>query len=1082
MKLKTQDYNYSPSVNIIRDKDREIAYIPTINGQRSFEQIVESSRLGARAFTLVGAYGTGKSTFMWALAKAVEKNNDYFDHFDYILRGYTEYELLDLVGEHSSVKEAFSKALRSNNDDVLIALDDKAKTLQAENKALIIRIDEFGKFLEYAAKNNPEADFYFLQQLAEIVNDQQRNLVLITTLHQDFAAYAYQLSDANRKEWLKVKGRFKEIPFNEPAEQLLLIAGEKLKNNNYQVDAKTITQLLKTIERAKAFPLKDYFNKTVANNLAPLDLLSGSILTLALQRYGQNERSLFTFLEFNDYNGIGQFLNEGANRFYSLSHVYDYLVYHFYAQLTVHQNPDYRAWRLMLDNIERVEGLLDGDQLILGRHLVKIIGLLSLFGRKSLIVDEQFLTDYSTITLGLYDAKDTLRLMEHAKVVRYRAHNSRYVLIEGTDVDIDSAIEEAKYHLPEITSISQYINKTFSFPAMLAKKYLLEKGTPRYFEFKLSDEPLSKQPKDEVDGFINLVFSTTSSEESIRLVSDVQQEAILYVYFKNTNAIVEQIQLIEQLKIARNKYEGDRVARNEFDTLYAHHSELLKKYVLGCFNEIDPTQIKLYYKGEDLATKITDRKSLNTYLSHIVSDIYRDTPYFLNEMVNKTRLSAAISTARKTLFTQLILQSDQENLGYASHLFPPDKTIYLALLKQNGFHRAIDGHWQLAEPTTESFGAIWAIFIAFLHSAKQAKRSLQDLVEQLAVKPFKVKKGLVDFLLPLFLLVKKENYALYYQGTRFIPELTIDTLELLIRKPADYSIKAFNIEGLRLEVFNHYRDLLSQATSDTLSSKSFIDTIVPFLTFYRDLPVFAQKTNKITKEAQRLREAITKATDPEKSFFEDFPQAIGYSMAELNKESEKLNVYFDELRHAIKEIQLSYDALLERYESYITTEVLGLRKEMTFEAWREKLQQRFKQVKAHVMAPHLKTFLQRINSPLDDKKAWLSSVAQVLLGKSLEQIQDHEEEVLHRKFKDWVEELDNYTDIVKEVNETDLNHAFKIQLTNIGTGTQSRVVKVNKSKFDQVVKKQELMAASLTDDKNLNIFILTRMLEEQLKK
>lgn len=61
----------------------------------------------------------------------------------------------------------------------------------------------------------------FLQTLAEFVNVSSRNVILITTLHQNFGSYAHKLTETQRNEWLKVKGRFKELVFAEPVEQLL---------------------------------------------------------------------------------------------------------------------------------------------------------------------------------------------------------------------------------------------------------------------------------------------------------------------------------------------------------------------------------------------------------------------------------------------------------------------------------------------------------------------------------------------------------------------------------------------------------------------------------------------------------------------------------------------------------------------------------------------------------------------------------------------------------------------------------------------------------------------------------------------
>lgn len=54
----------------------------------------------------------------------------------------------------------------------------------------------------------------------------KRNVILLTTLHQNFNSYAHTLTEVQRQEWNKVKGRFQEIVFNEPVEQLLIFGRE----------------------------------------------------------------------------------------------------------------------------------------------------------------------------------------------------------------------------------------------------------------------------------------------------------------------------------------------------------------------------------------------------------------------------------------------------------------------------------------------------------------------------------------------------------------------------------------------------------------------------------------------------------------------------------------------------------------------------------------------------------------------------------------------------------------------------------------------------------------------------------------
>jgi len=1078
MSTTKQEYIYSPSVNIKRDKGKHLRYIPTYNGQRAFEQIVRSATTGMRSFAIVGAYGSGKSTFLWALAEAVNGKKQYFEEFDYLLKGYPQNELIDFVGEYASITEAFREEFKCKKEEVLTKISDRADILKLKETALIIRIDEFGKFLEFAAKNNPEQELYFLQQLAELVNDQGRNILLITTLHQDFAAYSYQLSEGERNEWNKVKGRIKEITFNEPAEQLLLLAADRLSEVDFPVKKDTLENVLEATVKANAFPLKDYFTLDVAKKLAPIEILAGSALTIALQRYGQNERSFFSFIETHDYNGLHYFIKEPNAPLYNLANVYDYLIYHYFNQLTTNSCPDHRAWRLIRDNIERTEGFF-GDLLIEATQVVKVVGMLNLLGKSSAQIDNNFLLTYCGNALGQTNTKEVIRLLDFHKIIRYREHSQRYVLFAGTDVDIEYAIDEAGILIGQVSNIGQYLNSYFTLPIIPAKKYQIEIGTPRFFEMKISDEPINEEPIGEKDGFVNLVFSSKLNEADIQQHSANCIEPILFAYFKNIERIQEQVNLIEKVKQARVNYTNDLVARQEFDSILAHHENLLRYYVLDKFYMADKNDVLFYFQGNRIE-EIYNRRTLNNYLSYISLTVYSKTPHFLNEMVNKTKLSTPISSARRNLTRNLIENVDVEDIGYENHLFPPDKTIYLSLLKDKGFHRFIEDKWELTCPKDESFQGVWNCYLTFLDSSKHAKRSLQELVDELLKKPYKLKKGLIDILLPVFLLIMKDRLALYYQNDRFIADLSTDTIDLIVRKPSDYSIKTFSVEGIRLNVFNRYRELLNQAETSKISNQGFIDTIVPFLTFYRELPEFAKKTNKITKEAQRLRQAILKATDPEKSFFEDFPQALGYSITELNDDQETLKTYFNLLRSSIKEIQVSYDILLERYEFYLQQEIVG-GKNLSFEEWRALLQDRFKNIKIYIVAPHLKTFLQRVFSPLDDKRAWLSSVAQVVLGKSLEQIQDNEEEVLYTRFSDWVHELDNYVDIEKEVKGESITDAIRVEVTDLSGGIQSRVVKIPKSKLKEGNNLEKSIADSLTNDKNLNIFILTKMLKEQFQ-
>jgi hypothetical protein len=217
--------NFTTSVNIIRDTDRDFNYIPTPNASLVVSQIVNDFKKGIRSFNIVGTYGTGKSSFLLAFEQSIRGTKRYFEP-NFLAN--PRYDFVKFIGSYSSIVEQFAdvfevQTTKDQVENILSEIFNRYHTIGKENKVLFILIDEFGKFLEYASKHNPEKELYFLQQLAEFCNNQNHNIVLITTVHQSLESYAYSLSKIQQQEWTKVKGRFREITFNEPVEQLLFL-------------------------------------------------------------------------------------------------------------------------------------------------------------------------------------------------------------------------------------------------------------------------------------------------------------------------------------------------------------------------------------------------------------------------------------------------------------------------------------------------------------------------------------------------------------------------------------------------------------------------------------------------------------------------------------------------------------------------------------------------------------------------------------------------------------------------------------------------------------------------------------------
>ena len=184
-----------------------------------------------------------------------------------------------------------------------------------------------------------------------------RNVILITTLHQNFGSYAHKLTETQRNEWLKVKGRFKELVFAEPVEQLLFLAAESLTKSKTMTDnaKENFLEIFSLAKKNKI--ISESLTVRTSKMLYPLDAVAASCLTLAIQRYGQNERTLFSFLHDTASNSINSFLPNDTTT-YNLAVVYDYVIYNFYTALA-ETNLDSTNWRAIRVAIERVEVIYD---------------------------------------------------------------------------------------------------------------------------------------------------------------------------------------------------------------------------------------------------------------------------------------------------------------------------------------------------------------------------------------------------------------------------------------------------------------------------------------------------------------------------------------------------------------------------------------------------------------------------------------------------------------------------------------------------------------------------------------------------
>ena len=303
---------------------------------------ISSSLLNSNqsGFTLTGAYGTGKSSlalFLKALIsketsikKQAEKianfNNKHL--FSKVFLNKRKWFTLNVIGSKVDAVESLAEQIDETISEkwiskgipsslktktkktvagVIKSLNNLIKELDKKDHGLILIVDEMGKFLDYSS--GVGSDLNLFQEIAENFSNIRLNKegepIFIGILHQPFEEYASNLGRSVQEDWQKIQGRFEDIPFSINSEETANLIEKAIKqkklDNNF---SKLANHILKTINGKT--------NKSYANSLAkcnPIHPLVTLLLNpISRQRFGQNERSIFSFLNSGEPSGFLYFL------------------------------------------------------------------------------------------------------------------------------------------------------------------------------------------------------------------------------------------------------------------------------------------------------------------------------------------------------------------------------------------------------------------------------------------------------------------------------------------------------------------------------------------------------------------------------------------------------------------------------------------------------------------------------------------------------------------------------------------------------------------------------------------------------
>ena len=161
-------------------------------------------------------------------------------------------------------------------------------------------------------------------------------------------------------------------------------------------------------------------------------------------------------------------------------------------------------------------------------------------------------------------------------------------------------------------------------------------------------------------------------------------------------------------------------------------------------------------------------RNVLSWLSNICDDAFKKAPMIKNELVNRHNLSSAAAAARMRLLEIMFTNSDKVDLGLPSDRKPPEKSMYLSVLKQTGLHHERDGRWQIGLPEGKDPSHIAPTVTKIkdiIEKQPDTRVPITDLMFALRRPPYGLRDGLFPILLAVVAIAGEQEIAFYENGT-----------------------------------------------------------------------------------------------------------------------------------------------------------------------------------------------------------------------------------------------------------------------------------------------------------------------------
>jgi len=1139
---------YLRSAHIERDFHDPSAlsgYVVTRDIQECLDRIAQGldNKSRQRAWRVTGNYGSGKSSFALLLAHA-------FSGFDTELPSQLRRSInLQSVRRHrpqllpvlvtgsreplgKALIRALYRALESKSDkrspleclalmapivgranaDVsdaqvleLIAKSNDELVSRKRATGLLIILDEMGKFLEFAALHPEKQDIFLLQQLAELSSAQRSHpLFLVGLLHQGFSAYSDQLTQSSQLEWEKIAGRFQEIIFDQPLDQVAHLIGHALDLKRHLIprgwESRSKTAMRAAIEHnwfGSSAPITSLVE--AATSIYPLHPTVVPVLARLFGRFGQNERSLFSFLLSNEAYGLQSFsaLALTVENVYRIHNLYDYAASNFGHKLTVQSYRNH--WNHIDSLIKSFPSKHD-----LEVQILKTVGLLNLLNSPEMIPSEEAII--AAVSDGTYEgqdrAKETLAHLHHSKKVLYhRGLRGGYSLWSHTSINLDSAYDDAVRAVASHRKVADQIKGRLDNRPVVARRHYIQTGNLRHFEVKYCSAAelpvVANHSLDHADGRIIIPLCENAEE---RIAAELfakqfkQSPTTLVGLTEPLGSLAALIQEVERwafVEKATPELKDDRYAQEEVSRQLANATITLEKRVQHYVGLREAAlssggmSIRWYSAGKEMT--VASSSGFLSLLSDICDSVYAKAPKISNELINRRSLSSAAAAARMRLIQRMIESSEMQYLGMDSAKAPPEMSMYLSVLLETGLHRKSGENWVIGEPTRDLCNLLPALrkVKSLLEDKVDARVSVEEIFSALRKAPYGVREGLLPLLLIVVVLEWRQHVAAYENGT-FKSQLTAADVLRLTKDPAQFELQLCRVQGVRLTVFQKLFEVLNLKVASA-SRSEILDIVRPLCVFAAELPQFTKTTKNLSPTTLAVREMISEAREPGPLLFNDLPRACGFEPfledEETSQQSKKIKLFVTRLQESLEELKFAMPSLRNRIATAVCRAFEHTKDLSRFQSFRDSLAKRAEDLMIKVSDLEMKAFCFRLMENTMPEAEWIESLGSLIASTPPSRWKDDDEKVFEERLKAAVMKFRRVESVnFSGLDGTKSKSAVRISITQRDGSEIEDVVYLSPSEEEDAMTLESKLKALETKNPRVMLAALSKFAWQLLKE